>query len=163
MPQEEDDILNQLTAQFPFLAGKVRLQRPRRLWAEVPADKLAEVFEYVVRQLGFDVYCTLTGLDMGDKLAAIYHLARANRIVLNLRVELDRQNPCLQTITGYFPAADISERELVDLLGVKVEGLPDGPRYPLPDDWPAGSYPLRKDWPGLDAPAGAAQTKPEGS
>lgn len=162
MSQEENDILSQLTGQFAFLAERVRLQRPRRLWAEVPLDKLREVFDFVVRKLGFDVYCTVTGLDMGDKLAAIYHLARANRIVLNLRVELDRGNPVLGTITDYFPAADISERELVDLLGIKVEGLASGPRYPLTDDWPAGSYPLRKDWPGLDAPAIAPKTKAEG-
>ena len=45
-----------------------------------------------------------------------------------------------------FPAAHIYERELVDLLGAKVEGLPPGNRYPLPDDWPEVQYPLRKDW-----------------
>ena len=45
-----------------------------------------------------------------------------------------------------FPAAEIYERELIDLLGAKVAGLPEGKRYPLPDDWPAGEYPLRKDW-----------------
>jgi Ni,Fe-hydrogenase III component G len=34
----------------------------------------------------------------------------------------------------------------MDLLGIKVEGLPEGRRYPLPDNWPQGQYPLRKDW-----------------
>ena len=38
------------------------------------------------------------------------------------------------------------ERELMDLLGAKVEGLPAGKRYPLSDDWPTDEYPLRKDW-----------------
>ncbi len=52
----------------------------------------------------------------------------------------------LKTITDYFSSAEIYERELVDLLGVRVEGLKEGKRYPLPDDWPAGQYPLRKDW-----------------
>ena len=32
------------------------------------------------------------------------------------------------------------------MLGIKVEGLVPGRRYPLPDDWPKGQYPLRKDW-----------------
>jgi len=32
------------------------------------------------------------------------------------------------------------------MLGVQIEGLPPGKRYPLPDNWPAGQYPLRKDW-----------------
>jgi Ni,Fe-hydrogenase III component G len=45
-----------------------------------------------------------------------------------------------------FVGAEIYERELVDLLGVKVEGLPSGNRYPLMDDWPKDQFPLRKDW-----------------
>ena len=32
------------------------------------------------------------------------------------------------------------------MFGIKVEGLPEGERYPLPDGWPEGQYPLRKDW-----------------
>jgi len=52
----------------------------------------------------------------------------------------------IKTITDIFPPADIYERELEDLLGAKVDGLGDGKRYPLPDDWPKGEYPLRKDW-----------------
>ena len=32
------------------------------------------------------------------------------------------------------------------MFGVKVEGLPAGRHYPLPEDWPQGEYPLRKDW-----------------
>jgi Ni,Fe-hydrogenase III component G len=49
-------------------------------------------------------------------------------------------------VTDRFPSAHIYERELIDLLGAKVEGLPPGNRYPLTDDWPKDQYPLRKDW-----------------
>jgi len=31
-------------------------------------------------------------------------------------------------------------------LGVRIQGVADGNRYPLPDGWPEGQYPLRKDW-----------------
>jgi Ni,Fe-hydrogenase III component G len=34
----------------------------------------------------------------------------------------------------------------MDLLGVRIEGLPAGKRYPLTDDWPANEFPLRKNW-----------------
>ena len=40
----------------------------------------------------------------------------------------------------------IYERELVDLLGARVEGLVPGVRYPLPEGWPEGDHPLLKDW-----------------
>ena len=45
-----------------------------------------------------------------------------------------------------FPSLMLHEREMVDLFGVQVSGLPEGPSYPLPDGWPAGEYPLRKEW-----------------
>ena len=51
-----------------------------------------------------------------------------------------------KTVISYFPDAEIYEREVVDLFGVTIEGLPPGNSYPLPDDWPKGQYPLRKDW-----------------
>ena len=40
----------------------------------------------------------------------------------------------------------------MDLLGIKVNGLAEGQRYPLPEDWPKGDYPLRKDWKGNFTP-----------
>ncbi|MDD5432403.1 MAG: NADH-quinone oxidoreductase subunit C, partial [Candidatus Omnitrophica bacterium] len=51
-----------------------------------------------------------------------------------------------KSVISYFPGAEIYEREVVDLFGAKVEGLPPGNRYPLTDDWPTDQFPLRKDW-----------------
>ena len=45
-----------------------------------------------------------------------------------------------------YAGAQVYERELVDLFGAQVEGLPPGNRYPLTDDWPTDEHPLRKDW-----------------
>jgi Ni,Fe-hydrogenase III component G len=68
--------------------------------------------------------------------------------MLNLKTHLSRENPSLDTITSYFPSADIYERELMDLLGIQVTGLGAGQHYPLADNWPKGQFPLRKDWKG---------------
>ena len=143
---EEQAILEELTAKFPSLKDKVRVQRPRRLFAHVPGDDVREVFGYVVRDMKFPILCTITGLDEGATLGVIYHVARESGVVLNLATSVPKERPVLETVTDYFPAADAYERELVDLLGFQVQGLPEGPRYPLPDDWPAGECPLRKDW-----------------
>ena len=142
----EETIQSQLIAQFPVLEGKVRVQRARRVFAEVPADQATAVIEYAYKTLGFTIICTITGLDLGDKLAALYHIAHQNGVVLNLQVAVPKDNPVLPTVSALYPPADHYERELIDLLGFKVEGLPNGNRYPLPDSWPAGQYPLRKDW-----------------
>ena len=94
----------------------------------------------------FTILCAMTGLDLGATLGVIYHLARPSGVVLNLATALPKDKPVLQSVTARFPAAAAYERELVDLLGFQVQGLPEGPRYPLPDNWPAGQHPLRKDW-----------------
>ncbi|MGA2173218.1 MAG: NADH-quinone oxidoreductase subunit C [Sedimentisphaerales bacterium] len=143
---EEESIKRQLIEQFKYLTDKIAVQRVRRIWADVPADNFAEIFDYAVSKLGFVILATITGLDEGATLGFIYHLARENGIMLNLHVSVPKDKPVIKTISARFPAADAYERELVDLLGAQVEGLPAGNRYPLPDGWPAGQYPLRKDW-----------------
>jgi Ni,Fe-hydrogenase III component G len=112
----------------------------------VPLANFPEIFDYAVKKLNFSILATITGLDEGATLGFIYHLARENGIVLNLHTNAPKDKPVIKTVTNYFPAADDYERELVDLLGAQVEGLPEGNRYPLPDDWPANQFPLRKDW-----------------
>jgi membrane-bound hydrogenase subunit beta len=144
--QEDNDIVAELVGKFACLQGKMRIQRDRRIFVEVPAADFAEVFAHLYGPMKFMMLTAITGMDQGANLAAMYHLARASGVVLSLSVAVPKEKPVLQTVTGYFPAAECYERELIDLLGMQVEGLPPGPRYPLPDGWPAGQYPLRKDW-----------------
>jgi len=146
---EEEKIRQQLIERFGLPAEKVNVQRERRIWADIPAANFMEIFDYAVDKLGFVILGTITGLDEGSTLGAIYHLARESGIMLNLHISVPKEKPVIKTISARFPAADAYERELVDLLGMQVEGLPAGNRYPLPDDWPAGQYPLRKDWTGI--------------
>ena len=143
---EEENIKKELTERFGFADEKITVKRIRRIFIDLPAEKFAEVFDYAISKMGFVILCTITGLDEGATLGFIYHLARENGIMLNLHINVPKENPVIKTITPSFPAADAYERELIDLLGAKVTGLPEGNRYPLPDDWPADQHPLRKDW-----------------
>ncbi|MFA4967042.1 MAG: NADH-quinone oxidoreductase subunit C [Candidatus Margulisiibacteriota bacterium] len=142
---DAETIKQKLEAKFNYLKGSVRLQREKRLWLETAYDKFAELFDFAVKELGFSFLCTITGLDEGENLGYIYHLAQPGGIVLNIKTRTKKNEP-IKSITAYFPSGNIYERELVDLLGAKVEGLIEGLRYPLPDDWPRDQYPLRKDW-----------------
>ena len=146
MATKEEKIQDDLIYKFDFLAGSVRVQRARRIFADVPAAKLREVLEYAVRNLEFVFLCTMSGLDEGEVLSFIYHLTRQDGIILSLKISVPKSEPVIRTVTDYFKGAEIYEREVMDLLGAKVEGLPEGNRYPLPDDWPKDQYPLRKDW-----------------
>jgi membrane-bound hydrogenase subunit beta len=143
---KEEIIQSDLVKKFPFLEGNVRVQRVRRMYVTVPYDKFKIVFESLIKDFGFTLLCTITGLDEGTVFSLMYHLAKPDGTVLSIKTSAPKEKPVFYTVSKYFPDADIYEREAMDLFGVTVEGLPPGKRYPLPDDWPEGQYPLRKDW-----------------
>jgi len=153
----QDEILQNLVKKFPYLEGKIRAPRARRIFSDDITANFDEVFNYAVNDLGFSILCTITGLDEGDKIGFIYHIARIDGTILSIKKSSPKSDPVIKTITPQFFGADIYERELMDLLGVRVEGLPVGNRYPLPDNWPKGEYPLRKDW---KKPGAKEESKP---
>jgi NADH:ubiquinone oxidoreductase subunit C len=97
----------------------------RRIFLKVaPADLVAAVT--LLRDKYDCAYlATISGVDKGEAFELLYHFA---------------------SITPAIPGAVLYERELQEMFGVTVEGIPDGRRLNLPDDWPDGQYPLRKDW-----------------
>jgi membrane-bound hydrogenase subunit beta len=146
MMTEEEKIKQVLTDKFSYLQDKIVIKRARRIFLDVDIQKFPEVLDHAVKTLGFSMLTAITGLDEGDRFGLIYHLALDAGIMLNIKTSIPKEGFELQTVTGYFPSADVYEREMVDLLGINVKGLPKGNRYPLPDNWPAGQYPLRKGW-----------------
>ncbi|MCL2817358.1 MAG: NADH-quinone oxidoreductase subunit C [Clostridiales bacterium] len=144
---QEEQIISQMEEKFPFLQGKLRCQKAGRLWsAPLFAAEFEPVFAFVTGELGFDNFHMLVGLDKGENFEVIYVLSNQEHIMLQLVQSTPRHDPVVKSINGVFPNSLFHERELEDLFGVKVEGLPAGPRYPLPDGWPEGQHPLRKDW-----------------
>ncbi len=142
----EEKAVNGLLEKYRFMESRIRIARSRRIFADTDRDIFLSMFTFIVRELGFDALCAITGLDEGDGFAIVYHVASPDGIVFNLKTKVPREAPVISSVSGLFRCAEIYERELIDLLGITVEGLPHGKRYPLPDDWPDGQYPLRKDW-----------------
>ena len=88
-----------LESQFDHLKGKVVITRPRRIFMEVDRGHFAKVFEYIVTKQAFAHLCTITGLDEGEVLSFIYHLAHTGGIILNVKVSVPKNNPVIETIT----------------------------------------------------------------
>lgn len=143
---QEEVIKQQFIDKFGIALDKINIKRSRRMSLEVDSNILNDMLEYAIKQAEFVMLSAITGIDEGQTLGIIYHLGREDGIVLNLKTSVPKDNPLLNTVINYFPCAEVYERELVDLLGINVQGLPKGNRYPLTDDWPVGQYPLRKDW-----------------
>jgi len=155
---QEETIQQNLIAQFPALDGRITIQRARRVWVDVPLEQFHPVLDHCDGRLDVNILLTITGLDEAENFGVIYHMAGTDGIIVNLKVRVPKDKATLRSVTSRFPSAEAYERELKDLLGIEVTGLPEGPRYPLPDKWPDGQYPLRKDWKPESAPAGEGES-----
>jgi membrane-bound hydrogenase subunit beta len=148
-------IAAELASAFSLPETALKIQRATRLWVEVDQGTFPAVFDRLVKSMGFSILCTITGLDLGSDLGFIYHLARDGGIMVNVKTRCPKDGS-IATVTPYFPGAILYERELIDLLGARVDGIPEGRRYPLPDDWPEDQHPLLKGWTAQTAEQGPA-------
>ena len=93
----------------------------------------------------FDFLFCLTGVDYGTDLGVVYHLRSTilnHSVVLKSR-NSDRENPNFDTLSDIWKTADLHEREVFDLLGIKFNNHPDLRRLFLDSSW---GFPLRKDY-----------------
>ena len=93
----------------------------------------------------FDFLFNLSGVDYGQDLGVVYHLRSTvhnHSIVLKTRTS-DRENPQIDSVSGIWETANLYEREVYDLLGIKFTNHPDLRRLFLDSSW---GFPLRKDY-----------------
>ncbi len=122
----------------------VKIVDDRCIFAASDKKRLREIL-LKLRAEGITHISTITGVDTGDVVEVIYHI-NCKPAELNLKISLPKTDLKIPTITEIFPGAVLYERDLMEMLGVKVEGHPDPKRLFLPDDWPEGVYPLRKEF-----------------
>ena len=125
----------------------IELSNPdvRRIFVKVAPRDLLPAITLLRDKYDCAYLATISGLDKGDAFELLYHFA-SPAVNINLRTEIPKSEPRIASICAVIPGAVLYERELQDMFGVLVEGLPDPRPLVLPDDWPAGNYPLRKDW-----------------
>ena len=123
---------------------EVKIPRERRIFVRIKNTALEDAVKHLVKDLRFKHLSTITGIDLGEQIEVIYHLAHKGSIELSLRLTVPKKNPIIPTITDVIPGAVLYEREVHDLLGVIFEGHPDLSPLVLPEGWPKGVYPLRK-------------------
>ena len=112
----------------------------------VSPENLIQVMEFLKddNEMKFDTLLCVTGYD--DKvLGSAYNLFSLEKNqYIEVRVEVDRENPVVPTVEGLWKAADWHERESYDLFGINYEGHSDLRRILLPNDWEG--HPMRKDF-----------------
>ncbi|MEW6623272.1 MAG: NADH-quinone oxidoreductase subunit C [Bacillota bacterium] len=104
----------------------------------VTSLKTSEVLE-------FTFLIDLTAVEYDEYFEAVYHLMNlSNKQIIRLKVQLDKNNPSIASLTRLYKAADLQEKETYDLMGINYEGHEGLKRVLCPDDFEG--HPLRKDY-----------------
>ena len=96
--------------------------------------------------LELDYLAGVTAVDYLQYFEVVYHLnslARNTSLTLKVRAE-GRSSPAVPSVTPLWRGADLQEREVYDLMGIKFEGHPNLKRIQLWEGF--NGHPLRKDW-----------------
>ena len=90
------------------------------------------------------LFC-LTCVDWKTHFTMVYHFSSTRyRHNIVVKAKIDRTNPEIETVSDIWRTAEMLEREVYDLFGVKFLHHPDLRRLIMPDDWEG--WPLRKDF-----------------
>jgi len=124
------------------------------IWMKIDKSIFKDLIKHLC-ELQFPHLGVASGNDLGKTIELIYHFTlnygnRLKEINLNISVELPKSKPEIETICDWIPGALITEREKMEMLGVKIIGIPDDRRLFVPDDFPNDVYPWRRDEKGPD-------------
>lgn len=133
----------------------------------VPAKNLVEFATVLREEFGYDFLSSVTAVDYlpENLMEVVYHAYQTTGgSALVYKVQVDRDNPVVPSLTPLIPGANLQEREAWDLMGIYFKGHPDLKRvllwegfdgHPLQKDWREPFYeedgkPFKSRWPGGD-------------
>jgi len=119
---------------------------PKTTILSVAPGSVADACKRVSGLPGWYHLSTITGIDLGQDIAILYHFWQGKRF-LQVRTQVPKASPRLPSISSAVPAGTLYEAEVQDLLGVAFEGNPFlGKKVMLPDAYPPDAPPpLRKE------------------
>ena len=123
------------------------------IWLEIKPKDFKEAVKFLCT-IQFPHFAIISDNDTGEEVKLTYHFSlyygeRFKEISLNITTNLPKNYLKIPTITDLIPGAQTSEREMKEMMGVTIEGLPDLGNVFLPKDFPKDAYPFRKDEKGI--------------
>ncbi|MEA3459039.1 MAG: NADH-quinone oxidoreductase subunit C [Candidatus Thermoplasmatota archaeon] len=144
MDTKETKLLDEIKSKFN-VEGKI--QRERRIWIAIDEERLIELCNWLKNQ-SFEHLSAISVTDWvkEGRFEVTYHLwSYKDKILLTLKTKIDRKKPVIESVTTVWEeSAQIHERELHELFGVKFKGNSDLSPLFL-EDWHAPP-PFRKDF-----------------
>ncbi|RLF25121.1 MAG: hypothetical protein DRN15_00225 [Thermoprotei archaeon] len=138
--------LDEISKILEGIPHEVKKARERRIFVQVPSDKLWEAVRRLRDNVEAQHVVTITGIDTGENIELLYHLWSPKvKSLITVRTTVPRDSPSIRSIVDLIPGATLYEREVHDMLGVNFINHPNLARLLLPEDWPENLHPLRKD------------------
>ena len=98
---------------------------------------------------GFNFLADITCVDwypQEPRFEVVYSLlSHQHKQRIRLKVKLSGDDAMIESLVEVWPGANMFEREIFDLFGIRFQGHPYLRRLLMPDDWKG--HPLRKDYP----------------
>lgn len=144
------ELLNNIKTKFPQVEEFIPKEggfKDEVLALTAPKEIIAQLCRELKESgvLLFDHLMCLSGVDYKDRLEVVYHLYSYElKHKVTLKVNVDRNNPEIDTVVPVWETANWHEREAYDMFGINFKGHPDLRRILLPQEWEG--YPLRKDY-----------------
>ncbi len=141
---QKTGIIDFLESQFK--GTNIQIQPNQLGLAAIQAEpnQLIEIIKTLLAADSKTQLVTITGLDLGEKLGAYYHM-RLTKGYLTIKIQVPKSKPTISSIADLIPGATFAELEGTDLLGIVFEGNQLSGHFLLAENWPEGVYPLRKD------------------
>jgi membrane-bound hydrogenase subunit beta len=143
----KEKIINSRIERYPIGPKKTdQIQ----IWMTVDKSIFKDIIKHLLTLDKNTHFAVSSGYDIKDTIDivhhfSIYHGKKGNEISINFTTPIPKNDPTIDTITDLIPGALISEREKQEMLGIKVNNIPDGTRVFISDDFPEDMYPWRKD------------------
>ena len=139
------DLAQRIEEAFP---GVVTRHDEESVW--ITPESVLQVSRHLNEdsELDFSFLTALTAVDYVEEFELIYHLLsmRQNRSAVVRTRCYGRQRPAVPSVVSVWEGADLQEREIWDLMGIRFDGHPNMKRILLWEEFPG--HPLRKDFTG---------------
>ena len=144
MDAKETEMLDEIKSKFKVDG---RIQREQKIWISTDENKLMEVCTWL-KDHGFMHLSAISVTDWLEdgNFELTYHLwSYDDKILITVKTKIDRKNPSIDSVVPIWEEnAQIHERELHELFGVKFKGNSDLSPLFLEDQ--EDMHPFRKDF-----------------
>ena len=107
----------------------------------ITAEDLHEITAWLLSHSDCYHLSTITAIDNGNTIEMLYHFWQEQG--MSLKVELNRENAKIESLTDLIPGASFYEREIHEMFGVDFSGLQYDRPLLLADNWDGKTFPMR--------------------